>query len=223
MSPPLPVQFELAYKRNVLFALELLDAVTLTRISQGVKEVKAVGLKGTSILNHSGYFVWLQEDITTLDKITLDLGAITYESLEIPRADVTLPLTTVELKPRGDYPFATGITGLRGTLIESRVLSPDTPEPVVDAEVRLQWLDDDNVTWRDAPIVSKTNLKGDFVSILRLTPNDVPDIDTERKFTVRVRMRRDTTERTSADLKLPQGRVADPSTIIALTFAWDEL
>jgi hypothetical protein len=223
MSPPLPVQFELAYKRNVLFALELLDAVTLTRISQGVKEVKAVGLKGTSILNHSGYFVWLQEDITPLEKITLDLGALPYESLEIPRADVTLPLTTVELKPRGDYPFATGITGLRGTLIESRVVSPATPEPVVDAEVRLQWLDDDNVTWRDAPIVSKTNLKGDFVSILRLTPNDVPDIDTERKFTVRVRMRRDTTERTSADLKLPQGRVADPSTISALTFAWDEL
>ena len=101
-------------------------------------------------------------------------------------------------------------------------MPPQVPTPVADAEVSLRWLDDDNVTWRDSPIVSRTNSDGDFVSILRFDPNDVPDIDANRKLTLRLRVRRNT-ERTSSDLKLPQGRIADPLTMSALTFAWDEL
>ena len=223
MSRPFEVQLEKAYARRVLFALELLDAVTLSRVSQGVKKVVALGLEGEPTVNSSGCFVWLDQDIGNLQKVTFDLGVLPYESIELAAADVKLPLTTIELQPRADYPFAAGTTGIRGTLIEERVIPPQVPVPVEDAEVGLRWLDDDDVTWHDAPTISRTNSDGDFVSILRLAPNEVPDLDADRKLTVRLRARRNANERTSSDLKLLQGRVADPSTLSALTFAWDEL
>jgi hypothetical protein len=223
MSRPFEVQLEKAYERRALFGIELLDAVTLSRVSQGVKKVVAEGLKGEAIVNASGYFVWLDEDMGNLQKVTFDLGLLPYESIELAAADVQLPLTTIELQPRADYPFAAGTTGIRGTLIEERVIPPQVPVPVEDAEIGLRWLDDDDVTWRDSPTISRTNSDGDFVSILRLAPTEVPDLDADRKLTVRLRARRNANERTSSDLKLLQGRVADPSTLSALTFAWDEL
>ena len=230
MTQAFEVQFETAYVRKVQFALELLDAVTLTRVSQGVKKVVAEGLKyDRPIRSAGGYFVWLEQDMTPLTKITLDLGVLPYEPLEIPASALQIPspavgppLVTFQLQPRLDYPFSAGHTGIRGTLIETRVVPPQVPTPVVGAEVGLRWLDDDNVTWRDSLTVSQTNADGDFVSILRLGPDDAPEIDSNRKITVRLRVRRNT-ERTSSDLKLPQGRIADPLTMSELTFAWDEL
>ena len=143
---------EQAYLRNVLFAVELLDGVTLARVSQGLSVV-AEGLHGKPIVNAGGLFVWLNEDIGPLRKITIDPGVRPYEPLEVDAADVARPLTTRELSPRVDYPFASGITGLRGTLIETRVA---TPVAVPNAEVRLRWLDEDGATWRDAPAASRT-------------------------------------------------------------------
>jgi hypothetical protein len=222
MSRPFDVKLplETAYHRLVLFALELLDAVTLSRISQGVKVV-ADGLEGKPTVNASGLFVWLKEDITNLRKISIDPGQLPYESLELTRGDVTMPLTTVQLQPRADYAFAAGVTGLRGTLIEDRTSTPVVP--VSNAEVHLRWLDDNGV-WQDAPTISRTDKKrGDFVSILRLNPTEVPDIDPGGNVTVRLHARRDSNERTSADFRLLQGRIMEPSTANKLTFAWDEL
>jgi hypothetical protein len=88
--------------------------------------------------------------------------------------------------------------------------------------VSLRWLDDDDVTWRDAPTISHTNSRGDFVSILRFAPTEKPNLD-NGSVTVRLRVRRNGNERSSADFKLLQGRVTDPSTLDPLTFAWDEL
>ena len=223
MSRPFEVQLEKAYQRHAMFGIELLDAVTLSRVSQGVKKVIAQGLKGEPIVNASGCFVWLDEEIANLQKVTFDLGVLPYESIELAATDLKLPLTTIELQPRADYPFAAGTTGIRGTLIETRVIPPQVPVAVDDAEVGLLWLDEDNFTWHDAPTISHTNSDGDFVSILRLAPTEVPDLDADRKLTVRLRARRNANERTSSDFKLLQGRVADPSTLSALTFAWDEL
>jgi hypothetical protein len=222
MSRPFDVKLplETAYHRRVLVALELLDAVTLSRISQGVKVV-ADGLEGQPTVNASGLFVWLKEDTTNLRKISIDPGQLPYESLELTRGDVTMPLTTVQLQPRADYAFAAGITGLRGTLIEDRTSIPVVP--VSNAEVHLRWLDDNGV-WQDAPTISRTDKKrGDFVSILRLNPTEVPDIDPGGNVTVRLHARRDSNERTSADFRLLQGRIMEPSTANKLTFAWDEL
>ena len=225
MSRPFEVKLPLedAYRRRSLFAIELLDAVTLERVAHGVKVV-AEGLQGKPIVNHGGVFVWMQEDLTPLQKVTIDPGTLPYEKIEREPADLTLPpdprpLTTIELPPRIDYIFAPGITGLRGTLIEEQVVPP---VPVENAEVSLRWLDDDLVTWRDAPTISHTNSKGDFLSILRLAPAEKPNLD-NGSVTVRLRVRRNGNERSSADFKLLQGRVTDPSTLDPLTFAWDDL
>lgn len=225
MSRPFAVKLPLenAYGRRSLFAIELLDAVTLERVSNGVK-VTAAGLQGKPVVNAGGVFVWLQEDIAPLQKVTIDPGALPYEKIERQPAELTLPpdprpLTTIELSPRVDYPFAPGVTGLRGTLIEEQAVPP---VPVQNAQVSLRWLDDDDVTWRDAPTISHTNSTGDFVSILRFAPTEKPKLD-NGSVTVRLRVRRNGNERSSADFILLQGRVTDPSTLDPLTFAWDEL
>lgn len=210
---------EQAYLRNVLFAIELLDAVTMARVSRGVK-VAADGLRGLPIINESGMFVWLAEDLAPLTKVTIEPGVLPYERVEIPAADLQLPLTTIQLAPRPDYGFTAGVTGLRGTLIEERV---NPPIPVRDAAVRLRWLDDNSV-WRDAPTTSHTDMNGgDFAAILRLAPFEVPLLDAAGAVTVHLRVRRGADERSSADFKLPQGRVTDPSALDPLMFAWDEL
>jgi hypothetical protein len=205
-------------RRRVLFALELLDAVTLDRVSQGVK-VKAQGLQGKPIVNAGGLFVWLDEDINKLESISIDPRMLPYEEVKLEGAQLQLPLTSIELPPRVDYPFTVGITGLRGTLVEDR----DRSEPVQDAKVRLRWLDQDG-DWHDAPTRSHTTAKGgDFVAILRLAPSDDPQIDTTGKLTVRLRAKRGDDERDSADLSILQGRVASPSITNRFVFAWDEL
>ena len=217
-----------AYRREAAFALELVDAVTLSRVSEGVR-IDADGIAGKPVLNAGGLFVWLKQDLTPLRRITIDPGTLPYERVERARAQLRLPpdkpaITTVELPPRVDYAFAAGITGLRGTLVEEP--PPRARVPVADAEVHLRWLDADGVTWRDAPTVSHTDARGDFVSIARLAADQAPLLDSNQ-VTVRLRVRRGGNERGSDDLKLPQGRVADPSTFApgpgALPFAWDDL
>lgn len=215
---------EIGYERRSMFAIELVDAVTLAPVSQGVKMV-ADGIKGTPIVNSSGAFVWLEQDIANLRKVSIDPGTLPYETLELEPADLRLPpdplpLTVIALPPRIDYPFSPGFTGLRGSLIETRA---GLRIPVGNAEMQLLWLDD-NGAWNDAPVKSRTGAaSGDFVSILSLTPADIPEVDADGKLTVRIRVRRDIRERTSTDLKIQQGRVTDPSTLSALTLAWDEL
>jgi hypothetical protein len=222
----LRVPFEQAYQRQVLFALELLDAVTLSRVSQGVT-VAAEGLQRAPIVSAGGLFVWLREDIGPLRRVTVDPGVLPYERLALDAAEIQRPLTTRELAPRTTYPFAAGLTGLLGTVIEERVAPPGRPVPIADAEIRLRWLDEDGA-WQDAPTVSHTGSNGDFVAIVRRARSqDPPPAVVPPALTVRVRVRRGPNERTSGNLLLPQGRVADPSTFAsgpdALTFAWDEL
>jgi hypothetical protein len=217
---------EQAYARLASFAVELLDGVTLARVSEGAV-VTAHGLRGKPIVNASGMFVWLAEDLAPLQKISIDPGPLPFQALELDRATLKLPplprpMTTIELAPRVDYPFDVGITGLRGTLIESRFDAE--VRPVDRAEMRLRWLDEDGVTWRDAPTRTRTNSNGDFAAILRLGPTEVPLLDASGAVTVRVHATRDAVnERSSADVKLPLGRVAEPTTSNALSFAWDEL
>jgi hypothetical protein len=205
--------------RHASLALELLDAATLNRVSQGLKEVKAHGLQGKPTVNASGLFVWLDEDIEPLQKITIDPGTLPYEEVELDRTQLQLPLTSIELPPRVDYRFDAGMTGLRGTLVEERERS----EPVLDAEVRLRWLDQDG-NWHDAPTRSHTTpTGGDFVAILRFAPSDDPQLDAQGNLTVRLRVKRREAERGSANLSIQQGHVTNPSTPNQFIFAWDEL
>lgn len=209
---------EVPYRRRVLFAIELLDPVTLERVSNGV-EVVAEGLQGKPIVNASGFFVWLDEDFNRLRRVTVDPKRLPYQSVERRAAEIQLPRTTIELSPRIDYPFAAGITGLRGALLEER----QRRVPVPNAATQLQWRDENSV-WRDAPTVSRTDANGGFAAIVRLTSKETPLL-TAGRIRARLKVRRNGAERISLDFPLRQGRVedTDPSTNDPFTFAWDEL
>lgn len=220
---------EVGYQRNVLFAAEVLDGVTLQRLSLGLT-VAAAGLKQGPQVNSSGLFVWLQQDSSALQSISVDPGVLPFEA--VAAAPVQMPLSRIELSPTCSYPFAAGMTGLCGSLIEQRVSPPDVAQPVTDATVRLLWLAEDGVTWMNAPGVSHTNAHGDFAVMLRFAPTDVPNLDTNGYLTVRLRAARVSTgtELGTGNFSLQQGRVADALTYLpaggappALVFAWNEL
>lgn len=218
-------QKQQAYLRTALFAVELLDAVTLERVTYGVR-VTAEGMRAEPVINSGGLFVWRGTDASALQKIVIDPLRLPYQAREVERAALRLPplpqpLTTIQLSPRLDYPFPTGMTGLRGTLVEAA----GAPRVAVsDAEVRLRWLDDDGTTWRDAPGVSRTTANGDFAVVARLASADVPQVDANNAVTVRLRVSRGgMNERSSAIVKLVQGRIADPTALNAMIFVWDDL
>lgn len=225
MSAPFETRFpvEPAYIRRSLFAIELLDAVTLSRVSRGIKVV-AEGLRGKPLVNSGGLFVWRPEDLGPLTKITVDPGALPYQPVERLKSELVLPpaarpMTSIELPPRADYLFEPGITAARGTLLENR---STPPEPVANAVVHLRWLDADG-NWQDTRTESRTDARGDFVALLRLVPGEVPQLDANRSITVRLQARRGGSVRQSTDASLPQGRVADSTTVSSLTFAWVEM
>jgi hypothetical protein len=219
---------ERAYTRESMLAVELLDAVTLQRISRGV-EVRAEGLAGSSIVNHGGLHVWLKQDITQFTRLVVETRALPFERVEIPAAQVNRPLHRVELRPLPNYPFSPGITALRGSLYETRVPLGQVPQPV-SATVRLEWLDDDNATWRAWHSSVPTNAAGDFTAFQRFArgqyvlptdpmPTDqVPKLDALGQMTVRLFAKRAAgPEMRSDEFQFAQGRVSDG------TFAWDEL
>ena len=221
----LQIPMEIAYTRKAALAVELLDAITMDRVSEGIT-VTATGLRNNkAIRNRLGLFTWINEDVSALTKLSIDTGTLPYESVELTPAQLQLPpqprpLTTVQLAPAVSYAFAHGITGARGTLLEDR----QSLTPVANADIHLRWLDDDGTTWSDAPIHSHTTKNGDFVSVLRLASKDVPQLDANGAVTVRLRaLREGMAERGSADVKLPLGRIADSISMPELTFAWDEL
>jgi hypothetical protein len=211
---------ETSRQRNVLFAVELLDAVTLERVNQGIT-VDAQGLRRKPVSNSGGLFVWIkqtpQEDTTALRSLAIDTGELPYQSATLDSSQVQAPqLTTITLAPRVNYPFQAGVTGLRGTLIESNF---GARRPVLDGSVRLQWIDHTS-NWIDSPPVSKTETdKGDFVAILRFLPNAKPDLNADGTIQVRLQADRPTAiTRYSAPFNLTPGRLSAP-----VPFAWDEL
>jgi hypothetical protein len=206
--------------RNVLFAVELLDSVTLERVNQGIT-IDAEGLRRKPVNNSGGLFVWIkqtpQEDTSALRSLSIDPGNLPYQDVTLDASLVqAAKLTTIALAPRVNYPFQAGVTGVRGSLVESNF---GTPRPVVDATVRLQWTDSPN-HWIDSLPVSKTVVdQGDFVAILRLLPKDNPDPNPDGTLQVRLQADRPTAiTRYSASFNLTPGRVSDP-----IQFAWDDL
>lgn len=219
---------ETAYTRRVLFAVEVLDGVTLGRLSQGLT-VKAPGLTGQPIVNSAGLFVWLQEGNRAPQGLEIDPGDLPYMAARLPAAAVQVPappppnlrppLIRVELAPRRDYPFAAGVTGVCGTLVRLRNENPAVP--IAGATAWLRWIDDNanGTTWVNAPTRSTTDANGDFAAVLRLSPAQLPRLDANGR--VRLRLTADRPQLgtlASPELALDQGRVASAQS----TFAWDE-
>lgn len=219
---------ETAYIRRVLFALEVLDGVSLARVSQGLR-VNAQGLRRKPIVNTSGLLVWLEEGNRTPQGLEIDPGELPYMKSALPAAALAVPappppnarppLIRVELAPRRDYAFAAGVTALRGSLVRLRNQNP--PVPVAGASVWLRWIDDNaaGTAWMDAPARSTTDANGDFAAALRLSPAQVPRLDANGRVRLRLCAERPQIGRlASPEFQQSPGRVADARQ----TFAWDE-
>jgi hypothetical protein len=195
-----------------------LERIRLERIPRGTAqgmEVTAQGLTGKPVVNESGIFVWLEEDITKLEKVVVEPGALPFERVEIAAAQVARPLHRVQLMPLGSYPFSPGVTGIRGSLYETRVPLGTYPEAIA--------------TWRPWQAPAVTNKAGDFTSILRLARGQSPQadqppradqqprLDAKGMMTVRLFAKRAAGPQKQKSFQLLQGRVADE------ILAWDEL
>lgn len=219
MTPRFAVRLppEVAYVRKALLAVELLDAVTLERITQDV-EVTAKGLAAKAIVNHSGLFVWTKgADEPNFDGLVIETHATPFERREIKKADVTLPFFRVQLHPLANYPFNAGDTAIRGRLVESDSMPPEVPRvPMANATVRFEWQDDDG-GWHPWQAPRVTGPAGDFTAMVRLARGKVNEDVVPADLNVRLRAQRSDGVQKQKIYPLPQGRVMDK------TFAWDDL
>jgi hypothetical protein len=209
---PVGIPLEVGWTRRVLCAAEIVDAVTLQPVRNGI-EVRARGLKRKPHVNFSGFHVWLEEaDGAQPERIVVDALDTHYSSAESPPPVPPQKAIRIELAPQFEYPFPHGATALRGTLRESRF---GPPKPIVNALVRLQWF---NTDWVDAATAVTTNEKGDFAAPLRLAPGAEPKLD-GANIAVRLRVQRDGTPRTTEEFGMAPGKV----TPAPRAFIWDDL
>jgi hypothetical protein len=217
---------EVAYERHVLFAVELLDPVSLAVISRGVT-VTAPPLVRRPVLSFGGRLVWLREGGRWPEKIIVEPDGLPYERAEqiappLP-ADPERPLddellARVVLRPSRSYPFPDGVTVLRGHLNESAAVPP---QRVTDAEVWLQWFDSDsgaNGDWSGdaASTFSRIRDNGEFAAFLRLAPSAKPQLDSAGRMKVRLRARRPSQQPLSGPvLWVPQGRAVSTFQVLA--------
>src|SRR5262249_7657160 len=126
------------------------------------------------------------------------------------------------LAPTAAYPFTTGTTGVRGTLIRDHLEDPAVPIALAaPAEsLRLQWMDDalPPPAWTDSDIVSSTDAAGDFAAIVQLGASQIARTDAQGRMRVRVAATRSGTTRFSPELQIKPGYVTD----VAQKFAWDQ-
>jgi hypothetical protein len=228
---------EVAYERTAMLGVELLDAVTLERVTQGV-DVEAKGIAAPPVLSHSGLYVWVERDATRIPAFAAQFAGLRiepfdapFEPVELSAAQVNRPVHSLQLHPLSSYPFAPGTTAIRGRLVENDAMPPQVPRvPIPGATMRFEWLDDDGTTWHawQAPRVTSTT--GDFTAMVRFArgqwhtgspppaPNpDEPKLDAAGNLSVRVFATRANGAQRQKTYPLPQGRVTDK------TFAWDDL
>jgi hypothetical protein len=219
---------ERAYLRRPRLIVEAFDPVTLMPVHDGLR-LRVEHLDTPPVVSTSGRFVWF-ESTARFEKLLIDAGTLPYlppGTIDIPPLPAPPPpakpvrhtLIRLELGPSTTYPFSPGITGLRGTLLED--LADDPPVPVRDAQIHLQWIDDPlpGDTWVDAPTISQTNSRGDFVAIARLATNQIARADAQQRMRVRVAATRAGNTLLSTELQIPFDRIAD----VQQSFAWDDL
>ena len=202
---------ERAYQRKVLFAAEVLDGVTLGRITNGIK-VSASAMQGDPVVNASGMFVWLDDGRPLVpQQLTVDPGLLPYQGASAAAPMPPSRLVQIQLAPGRGYAFQPGTTALRFSLIESNV---GAPVAAPDTEVFLRWFD--SGAWIDAPLRSRTDAKGDASVAMRFGRSDEPGKDADGRLRVRLCARRAGATIMSAEFALPEGRVLDIAAPFAL-------
>lgn len=204
---------EVAYQRKVLFAAEVIDGVTLERITDGIA-VNASAMRAAPVVNAGGLFVWLDEGLPLApQQVTVDPGLLPYQGASVASPAPPSRLVQIALAPGRGYIFQPGVTALRFSLIESHL---GTPAPAPNTEVSLRWFNPGAlVPWTDAMLRSRTDARGDASVVLRFGRNDEPGKDAAGLLHVRLCARRAGVTTMSAQFLLREGRVSD----IALPFA----
>lgn len=212
---------ESLHLRDVRLAVEVLDPVSGERLRDGLR-VHARGMLGAPIVNAGGLFVWTREPGRDPIDIAIDPGELPFEPLTAPAPAAPGLSMSVSLTPRIGYPFTVGVPGILARLVERRL--DDPPQPVADATVWLQWIDDSTgiETPVDAPVRARTDALGEFVVFVRLaatqSPATIPPLDPQGRLRVRVAASRAGVVRRSPEQTVRPGRIAVP----AIAFAWDE-
>lgn len=209
LAPP-----EVAYRRQVLFAAEVLDGVTLGRITGGIT-VRASALPAPPVLNAGGLFVWLDDGQPLVpQQVTVDPGLLPYQGASVASPAPPTRLVQIALAPGRGYVFQPGVTALRLTLIESNL---GVPAPAPDTEVFLRWFDPAAITpWTDALLRSRTDANGNASVALRFGRLDEPARDAAGQLRVRLCAQRAGLTTMSPALTLPEGRVSDSALPFAL-------
>lgn len=214
---------ETAWQRRLRFVVEAIDAVNGELIRDGI-EVRVAGLAGKPIVSFGGRFVWLAEPGAVPTEVSIDPMALPYLPANVaapappgPPPAKQYDVVRLELAPTPAYPFDTGTTGLRGTLIRVAAELPAVPLPF--DVIWLQWQDDNQPppAWINAPIHSRTDAAGDFAVIVRFGPNQIARTDSQGQMRVRVAATHAGVTKFSPERQIRPGYVADvPS------FAWDQ-
>lgn len=209
-----------AYRRNVMFAVELVDPVTFETVSNGI-HVQTTGLAGKPRINRSGQFVWLAETSVPL-QVLVDPGGLPYEFEERFAPLPPSRLLRIVLRPKPGYSVGSGITSVSGSLYES---APPNTTGVANADVWLEWRDASgglNGPWTKAALPkSLTADSGDFLTLLRFDASRVPEIDANGRLRARLGFDRAGSlppVRNTPEFSLSQGR---PNNLAP--FAWDVL
>lgn len=202
---------ESAYQRKVLFAAEVLDGVTLGRITNGIV-VRASALHRVPVVNCSGMFVWLDDGHPLVpQQVTVDPGLLPYQGASVAAPVLPDRMVQIQLAPGRGYAFQPGTTALRFSLIESDV---GAPVAAVDTEVFLRWFDAG--AWTDAPVRSRTDAHGDSSVVLRFGRSDEPGKDGAGLLRVRLCAQRAGITTMTPEFSLPEGRVTDRALPFAL-------
>jgi hypothetical protein len=208
LAPP-----ESSYPRKVLFAAEVVDAVTLARISSGL-QLRASGMSARPIVNWSGVFVWLDDGKPVPpQQIAVDPGLLPYAGVTVDAPAMPQRLVQIALSPARGYAFPAGATALRFSLIESDL---GAPVPAAGAQVWLRWVGpgDSGTTWSEAPVRSRTDAGGDATVILRFAPGQEPGKDADGKLRVQLWASYKGITRRADEFSLAEGRVTDRSAFI---------
>lgn len=202
---------EAAYDRRVLFAVQLLDPVTLRFVYEGVK-VEVAGMQHAPIVSASGSFVWLEQTGATPGMVRVEPGDLPYEKEQVPAPLPPSRLRRITLRPRMGYAFPDGVTAMRSALYETWA---DPPVPVGDQTVRLRWLDDSVMppVWVDAATATRTDESGGFVAFLRLLPTMSPAVVAATGYIrLTLSVGPDAGPRSNSnEWSMPQGRTSDLS------------
>ena len=109
------------------------------------RESEAVGLTGAPFLNHGGL---LRVAEGAHRQFSEDRSSIRRRGRSSPRKfrrrSCNSRCTPSSSSRSANYPFAPGITAIRGSLYETRVPLGQAPVPIPGATIRLEWKDGGN-------------------------------------------------------------------------------